>query len=265
MVVWSAQKFASFYEDAAHDVMHVLGIEGWQWWEGTNRQLYSGVPMTFDRPERGGYSAIVVQPISDADQKNFGSPERSLRYHLELELDDWLPLLLLNEAARVLGDEAGVLRERLSRRANPRLGWLWSFGFSPLVGELSDLQYRLERLRQAVQMDAGRHAFQQFPMMALRSELRTNTQPTPQIRMVARIARWLRTATAIPKPPAQPYNLRQASIDGLNRLTREGLQDVRLSIQRARLLAEIRSTNVLLGLTAVLIVLTLILVVRAFN
>jgi len=111
-------------------------------------------------------------------------------------------------------------------------------------------------------MDGDRRGFQQFPMMVLRPERFGAPPRQPRRSIAARLARWLREAMAEPKPPAQPYNLRQAALESLDRLTRAGLEEVRLSFERARLLSEIRSTNVLLGLTAVLALLTFILVVR---
>jgi hypothetical protein len=262
LVVWSGEKYPSADDRDASDVTRVLGIENWfLWWEGDNRRLYPGVPVTDDRRDRGGHSVIVVQPTTEADQKEFGSPEAALRYSLENELHDWLPPLLLNEAAGTLGDEAGRIRERLARRANSRFLWLWPFGLGGLVGNLSDVQYRLERIRQAVKMDGDRGPFQQFPMMVLRERFERSK---PQIRRTsaARLALWLREAMADPKAPTQPHNLRQAVLDSLDRLTQESLEDVRLSFERAHLLSEIRSTNVLLGLTMVLALLTLILVVH---
>src|SRR5712692_4069502 len=113
LVVWCAESYPSDDDVTARDVTRVLGIETWgPWWEGNDRRLYPGVPI--DRgahDDRGGNSLAIVQPTSDADQKEFGSQEASLRFHLELELNDWLPLLLLDEAALLLGNEAGRLRE----------------------------------------------------------------------------------------------------------------------------------------------------------
>jgi len=51
-------------------------------------------------------------------------------------------------------------------------------------------------------------------------------------------------------------------MESLDLVTRTALQDVRLSFQRARLLSDIRSTNVLLGLTFAVLILTAVLVIR---
>jgi hypothetical protein len=266
LVVWTADNYPSDDDSTARDVTRVLGIETWgPWWEGDDRRLYPGIPGDPADPHGpGGNSLVIVQPpISDADKAQFGSQEASLRFNLELELHDWLPLLLLEEAALLLGDEAGRLRERLSRRASSRSRWLWSLWLGSLVGNLSDLQYRLGRLRQAVRMDGDRRGFQRFPMMVMRAEWRRPSPEQPRLGVAARIVGWLRNAAAEPKPPALPYNLRQAAFERLDRLTREGLEEVRLSFDRARLLSDIRSTNVLLLLTAVLAILTLISVIRA--
>lgn len=265
MVVWSAEQFPS--QDALAwqpDVSRVLGIEAWHWWEGAGRRLYSGVPVADpDRGERGGYSMIVTQLPSEADQQEFRSPEAAHRYYLEHEVDDVLPLLLLHEGSLVLGEEAGRLREKLAKRANARFRWLRLLTLGALVGRLSDLQYRLERVRQAAGVDGGRRGFQQFPMLVPRPE-----QPAaaaPKLGRGARVGQWLREASTKPKPGALPFNLRQAAMDGLDRLTKEGLHEVRLTLDRARLLSDIRSTNALLVLTYVLAVLTAILVVRALH
>jgi hypothetical protein len=77
-----------------------------------------------------------------------------------------------------------------------------------------------------------------------------------------RIARWLDAAISEPERPPDPKNLRQAWLQSLDFVTRTALHEVRLSYDRARLLTDIRSTNVLLGLTFVLLILTAILVFR---
>ena len=93
LVVWCAESYPSDDDVTARDVTRVLGIETWgPWWEGNDRRLYPGVPI--DRgahDDRGGNSLMIVQPTSDADPKEFGSQESGLRFHLELELNDWLP------------------------------------------------------------------------------------------------------------------------------------------------------------------------------
>ncbi len=262
VIVWTANNYPSHEDTAARDVNQVLGIEGWRWWEGTDRRLYHGVPVA-DRQlgERGGYSMIVTRSASGEDREEFGSAEATLFYYAEHEVNDWLPLLLLGQAALLREDEAGRLRERLSRRANAHLRWFWSLGLGALVGNLSDLQYRLERVRQAADVDGGRRRFQQFPLWVLRPAQASSPHANPTLER--RLAPWWRKARAKPRPEPPPFNLRQSSLDGLDRLTRDGLRDLRLSLNRARLLSDIRSANALLLLTAVLAVLTAILVLRA--
>jgi hypothetical protein len=54
LVVWSGEKYPSADDRDASDVTRVLGIENWfLWWEGDNRRLYPGVPVTDDRRDRG--------------------------------------------------------------------------------------------------------------------------------------------------------------------------------------------------------------------
>jgi hypothetical protein len=261
LVVWSGDEFPSDDDIAARDVTRVLGIEAWQWWEADGRRFYSGAPVA-DR-DGDGHSMILVRPLQDLQRTEFATRESEMRFHLQQELHDWLPLLLLGESAVLLREQAGRLRESLARRANSRLGRLWPFGLGTLVAGLSDVQYRLERLRQAVNMDGEHRGFQQFPMMVLGRPERFASPPSrPQRTIVQRIARWLESTVAEPKPPPQPRNLRQSWLESLDLVTRTALHEVRLSFDRARLLADIRSTNVLLGLTFVLLILTGILVVR---
>jgi hypothetical protein len=205
---------------------------------------------------------ILVEQSRDSDPKEFATREAEMRFHLELELRDWLPLLLLGEAAVLSGEQAGRLRDSLARRANSGVGRLWPIGLGALVARLSEVQYRLERLRQAANIDGERRGFQQFPMMVLSRSDRLASPPQPRRTTVRRIARWLESIVAEPTPPTQPRNLRQSWMESLDLVTRAALQDVRLSFERARLLSDIRSTNVLLGLTFVVLILTAILVIR---
>jgi hypothetical protein len=111
-------------------------------------------------------------------------------------------------------------------------------------------------------MDGDRGPFQQFPMMVLRERFERSKPPIER-RVATRLARWIRDVMADPKPSAPPYNLRQAVLDSLERLTQESLEEVMLNFRRARLLSDVRSTNVLIGLTTVLAILALILVLRS--
>ncbi len=260
LVAWSGEKFPSDDGLAARDVTRVLGIESWEWWEGDGRRVYSGAPVA-DR-YGDGHSMILVQQSRDQDRKEFATREAEMRFHLQQELRDWLPLLLLGEAAVLLRERAGRLRDSLARRANSRLGRLWPLGLGALVARLSEVQYRLERLRQAANIDGERRGFQEFPMMVLGRAERLASPPLPRRTIVRRIARWLESIVAEPDPPTQPRNLRQSWMESLDLVTRTALQDVRLSFQRARLLSDIRSTNVLLGLTFAVLILTAVLVIR---
>lgn len=259
LVVWSGEKFPSDDGLAAHDVTRVLGIESWEWWEGDGRRVYSGAPVA---GYGDGHSMIVVEQSRDPDRKEFPTREAEMRFNLQQELRDWLPLLLLGESAVLSREQAGRLRDSLARRANSGLGRLWPVGLGALVARLSEVQYRLERLRQAANIDGERRGFQQFPMMVLGRTDRLASPPQPRRTTVRRIARWLESIVAEPKPPTQPRNLRQSWMESLDLVTRAALQDVRLSFDRARLLSDIRSTNVLLGLTFVVLILTAILVIR---
>jgi hypothetical protein len=259
LVVWSGEKFPSDEGRAAHDITRVLGIASWEWWEGDGRRVYSGAPVA---GYGDGHSMILVEQLRDPDRNEFATREAEMRFHLQQELRDWLPLLLLGEAAVLSREEAGRLRDSLARRVNSGLGRLWPVGLGALVARLSEVQYRLERLRQAANIDDERRGFQQFPMMVWGRTDRLASPPQPRRTTVRRIARWLESIVAEPKPPTQPRNLRQSWMESLDLVTRAALQDVRLSFERARLLSDIRSTNVLLGLTFVVLILTAILVIR---
>ena len=261
LVVWSGEKFPSDDGLTARDVTRVLGIQSWEWWEGDRRRVYSGAPVA-DR-YGDGHSMVLVKQSRDPDRKEFVTREAEMRFHLQQDLRDWLPLLLLGEAAVLLREQAGGLRDSLARRANSRWGRLWPIGLGALVARLSEVQYRLERLRQAANLDGERRGFQQFPMLILGRADRLAYLPQPRRTIVRRIARWLESIIAEPKPPTLPRNLRQAWMESLDLVTRSALQDVRLSFERARLLSDIRSTNVLLGLTFVVLILTAILVIRS--
>ena len=71
-------------------------------------------------------------------------------------------------------------------------------------------------------MDGDRGPFQQFPMMVLRERFERSKPPIER-RVATRLARWIRDVMADPKPSAPPYNLRQAVLDSLERLTQESL------------------------------------------
>jgi len=235
----------------------VLGIEDWRWWADQGRRLYSGVPMA-DRETggRGGYSMLIFRPTT-SEAAEFGGVEAMVRHELELELADWLPLLLLQEAALLITEQAGRLRETLNRRVTARLRALRFVRLSALVTRLDFCRYQLERVRQGAGLDTE-VGFRQFPVLLLGS---MNRKPALRSRFsfFLRISR-LGRPDSDPKPAE--IHLRSAAIDGLERLTKAGLHEVRLTLDRARLLAEVRSTNALLSLTAVVALLTAILVLR---
>jgi hypothetical protein len=261
LMVWLAEKFPSDDDQAANDVTRVLGIETWQWWEGDSRRIYSGVPSANGRGD--GHSMIMVRPSLEPDRKEFGTVEAELRFSIELELHDWLPLLLLGESSVLLREQAGRFRESVGWRASTP-GRFWPFGLGALVAGLSEVQYRLERLRQAANTDGEHRAFQQFPMMVLgRADRLGPPRSAPRLTLLRRVALWLESTISEPKPRPQPRNLRQAWLESLDFLTRTALHEVRLSYERARLLTDIRSTNVLIGLTFVLLILTGILAFKA--
>ncbi len=261
MVVWMGS--APLDDDAPswNDVGQVLGIETWQWWEGTDMRLYSGVP----DPQRdvhdrgGGYTMLDTrrQPSTD-EAKEFGEPERVVLHELELEIHEWLPLLLLVEAAQFITDAAGSLRERLDRGATAGLRARFPIlRLGALVTALHSCQYRLERLRQAARLD-DRRAFRQFPVLVLKSAHTPHEQLT-QPRLLERLERLARKQP-VPDEPAR--HLGNDAIDWLDSLTKTGLHDVGLSLERARLLAQLRSTTALVLWTGFVGILTAILVVR---
>ena len=248
IAVWSTDELPDREDESWRDVCRVLGFGDWFWWGDSDRRIYDGMPgrdRRFDS-ERG--RTMIFRGWRDVDPA-MGTPERVLRFSIEDELGDWFPLVLLNIIALRLGEQAGRLRQRLSRRATA-LGWRSVIGPGYLVRELGELQYQLERIRQAADVDGGRREFGQFPLM-LGSE--TPAIPiTPATTSARRLIEWWRRKAA---PPARPSNLRDAALGGVDRLTREGLHDVRLSLDRARLLADIRSSNGILGLTFALVLL----------
>jgi hypothetical protein len=261
VVVWMGAPPSDDDALSWHDVGQVLGIETWHWWDGPDLRLYSGVP----EPERksqeggGGYSILDTRhkPSTD-DAKDFSGPEGLIRHELELEVHDWLPLLLLVEAAQLITGTAGQLRERLNRGMTAGFRGRWPIvRLGRLVTDLHNCEYRLERLRQAAGLDDQR-AFRQFPVLILKSAHVRHEQMT-QSRILERLER-----LAHKQPPTgEPArHLRNDAIEWLDRLTKSGLHDVGLSLERARLLAQLRSTAALLLWTALVGVLTAVLVAR---
>jgi len=127
-----------------------------------------------------------------------------------------------------------------------------------MVERLHFCQYRLERLRQAARLDNERRAFREFPVLVFKSG-RERQDRSPQT-IGGRIRKSLLGRDQSSTEPAQ--HLRNGAIDWLERLTKAGLQETRLSLDRARLLAQVRSTNVLLFWSAFVALLTAILVIR---
>lgn len=196
------------------------------------------------------------QPLTDVT-KEF-EVDGLLRHELELEIHTWLPLLLLVEGAQVVTDTAGHLRERLNRRVTMRLGLTMPIvRLGKLVTELHTCQYRLQRLRQAAGLDDNR-AFRDFPILVFKS-VHTSQEQLTESRLLERLERLARKQPPADEPARQ---LRNSAIDWLDGLTKTGLQDVGLSLEKARLLAELRSSAALVLWSAFVGILTAILVVR---
>jgi hypothetical protein len=260
VVVWTGSTPSDDEAPSWRDVGQVFGIETWQWWEGEDVRLYSGVPEPVrEIYERGGgYTMLDTRQQRATDEgKEFGGPEGLIRYELELEIHTWLPLLLLVEAAREITDTAGRLRERLNRRGAAPLGLkLPIIRLGKLVAALHTCQYRLERLRQAADLDDKR-AFRDFPGLVFRSAHTTQERLTQSL--LDRLERLARKQPPADEPARQ---LRNSAIEWLDRLTKTGLQDVGLSLEKARLLAQLRSSAALVLWSALVGILTAILVVR---
>ncbi len=222
LVAWTGSAPSADDAPSWNDVGQVLGIETWHWWEGADMRLYSGVP----DPQRelhdrgGGYTMLDTrrQPSTD-EAKDFGGPESVLRHELEVEIPGWLPLLLLVEAAQLITDTAGRLRERLNRGATAGLrARLPILRLGALVTALHNCQYRLERLRQAARLD-DRRAFRQFPVLVLKSAHTPHEQLT-QPKLLERLERLARKQPAADEPAR---HLRNDAIEWLDGLTKTGL------------------------------------------
>jgi hypothetical protein len=256
LVVWLAEQ-EPVMGPKWQEVGRVLGLETWHWWEAPGQRLYAGVPLAHSRlGEPRGRSLLLT---SRPDAQEFGSVENRVRYDLGLSIDDWLPLLLLTEAATVVGNESGRLRAKLDRRAKARLGWLRLFGLGPLVASLYECQYRLERIRQAARIDTN-HGFWQFPAFVSRPPVPASAPASGTKSRLRRLR--LALSGGGDSRATAGLTLRKAELDRLAWIAREALNEVGLSLKRARLIADIRSANALLVLTAVLAALTLLLVLR---
>jgi hypothetical protein len=261
VVVWMGSPPSNDDARSWHDVGRVLGIETWHWWDGPDLRLYSGVPEPEHKSQDGGggYSILDTRHKPSTDEaKEFSGPEGLVRHELEVEVHDWLPLLLLVEAAQPITYSAGRLRERLNRGMTAGLHRRWPIlRLGRLVTDLHNCGYRLERLRQAAGLDDTR-AFRQFPVLIFKSAHSPHEQMT-QSRLLERLER---LAGKQPPTDEPARHLRNDAIEWLDRLTKSGLHDVGLSVERARLLAQLRSTTALLLWTALVGILTAILVAR---
>ena len=260
VVVWKGSTPSDDGAPSWRDVARVIGIETWQWWEGDDVRLYSGVPEPvrelYDRG--GGYTMLNSrqQPATD-DDTEFGGPEGLLRFQLLLEIPSWLPLLLLVEAAQEITGAAGLLRERLNRRGAAPMGFKMPIiRLGKLVTALHTCQYRLQRLRQAAELDDKR-AFRDFPVLVFKSARTTQEQLSQSI-----LDRLERLARRQPPADEPTRHLRNSAMEWLDKLTKTGLQDVGLSLEKARLLAELRSSAALVLWSAFVGILTAILVIR---
>jgi hypothetical protein len=260
VVVWMGSPPADDNARSWHDVCRVLGIENWRWWEGPDLRLYTGVPEAEHRPQDGGdgYSILDTRQKPTSNEAETFTPEGIVRHELGLEIYDWLPLLLMLEAAQLITGSAGRLRERLNRGTTTGPQPTWPIvRLGRLVADLHNCEYRLERLRQAAGLDDKR-SFRQFPTLILK----TAHRPDEQVSRSKLLERLERLAHKQPPPDEPARHLRNDAIEWLDSLTKSGRQDVGLSLERARLLAQLRSTTALLFWTAWVGILTAILVFR---
>ncbi len=240
------------------DVARVLGLETWNRWDGANRRLLVGVPdadqsRVFDGE---GLSLLLVTATDNAQDI------REL-FRLPDELRDWLPWVTVMQCAFQVTQEAAVLRKDLD---SVRLG---GRGLDALVARLHERQYQLSRMRHAAS-DVGTGRSIGFPDLVRHVP---RVQPTPAT------APGEAAAPDAPKAPASDVarspnrdTLREGVIRAIGHDLDEGFEEVELSLQRARMLAELSTdrviriwTRVVAGLTIVLCILTAVLVYQAFS
>ncbi|HEV2013424.1 MAG TPA: hypothetical protein VGR77_06040 [Candidatus Dormibacteraeota bacterium] len=256
LVVWRLPQMPP--DDVAwRDVARVLGIETWNRWEGENERLLVGVP-TDDgtRLWQADGLSLLLTGVSSDDQ-NSGDA-----FDLAEKLRHWLPWLLVMQCTYQLTEDAGLLRQDLDRA---RLG---RKGLEPLAAALYECYYRLSRLKHATsEVGDGRHIgfpdLVRYDPLANRPEVAKPSQAEPPNHDLQ---------AQLPSLNQRRDTLREGVIASIPRTLTEGFEEVQLSLNRARTLAELNTgtairfwTRVVAGLTIVLCLLTLVLVYQAFH
>lgn len=251
VVAWMAERLPSVGDRGWRDVARVLGLEEWHWWQGSDRRLYDGAPLADGTLRKeGGHTLVLECPTASVDLRGFNGAESFLCRNLQVELtdSDWLPLLLLHEATITLSDRAGELRRLLNRRIASRFKSLRLLRLGSFVAKVNFCQYQLQRVRQAVGNEPDQFWPVGVPGMDYVSAL-----PMPRQRRWEAWRIWRRPQASMTR------RFREVLLEALQRYLREGLDDVGLSLDRARLVSEIRASNALLTWTAALVALTVVL------
>lgn len=237
------------------DVARVLGIETWNRWDAPNKRLLVGVPEKDGRVFEGeGLSLLLTAASDGAEHAHDLAP-------LYDELRDWLPWVTVMQSAFQVTDDAGALRQDLDRA---RLG---GKGLDVLVARLHERQYQLSRMKQAAR-DVGDGRRIGFPDLILYDPRVQSAAARKPAKVAGGDAAEATASKDASTPPRQ--TLREGVMWAIGHNLDEGFEEVELSLQRARMLAELTTgrsvriwTRVVGALTVVLCVLTLVLVYEA--
>ena len=231
--------------------------------DGTQERLYAGLPIgdmgSFWDRESGGWSLLTAAAKHSNGKSPDEEPLHALRHDLWLGMGVWFSWIVALQAAVEIGKQADRLRASLDRERKGAFRFLRVRTLEPLVDSLQECQYHLSRLKQAT--SPGERRYMEFPKMvehdltAERRRQHTSKKEPPG------------PGTDAP-PDEVTRSFGEALASWIQATIEAGLQETRLSLDRASTLVQLRTnaamrvwTIALTVLTAAVVALTVAVVV----
>jgi hypothetical protein len=206
--------------------------------------------------ESGGWSLLTAGANHPDGKHAEDESVHALRHDLRMGIREWFSWIVALQAAAQIGNDALLLRANLDRERKGPLRLLRVGTLGRLVDSLQECQYRLSRLEQATSPKERRYVH--FPEMVESNPITRrhlpNASPTKPD-----------GASDSAPSPAASRNLGDAVSSWIEAVIGNGLQETKLSLDRAATLVQLRTNAVMLWLTIIIAVLTAAVVLIALR
>jgi hypothetical protein len=246
LVVWDLAEIPATGNREWAEVRRVLNMEDWNRWDGKEERLYPGLPTSpfasFWERESGGWTLLTTQVRHSDGRRPDADALDSYRQHLLDTIDEWFAWVVAVQAAAQIGKQADRLRANLDRERMGPLRFLRVGSLEPLVDSLQRCQYHLSRLKQATSPDEQRYVH--FPEMVEGELMVQRRKPTTKPGSSDQAASYT------------PTTFGDALSSWIIAVIEAGLQEVRLSLERATTLMQLRTNAAMRAWTVALAILT---------